>query len=102
MLDRPAAATAATRADLLTFAQARMRAAEGGALAVLADWVETYLMQGHPDLGRTGAVCPFTRQAGKLDTIRMNLSLVGPDDEEAAFALTRRGFMPAMAPSPSH
>lgn len=92
MLDRPAAATAATRADLLTFAQARMRAAEGGALAVLADWVETYLMQGHPDLGRTGAVCPFTRQAGKLDTIRLNLSLVGPDDEEAAFALTRRGF----------
>ena len=34
-------------------------------------WVRSYLMSAHPELGRTGDVCPFTAQAARLDTIRL-------------------------------
>ena len=61
-------------------------------LATLLGWVEGYLMNAHADLGRTGAVCPFTRQAAKLDTARLGISEAGPGDEEAAFALIRNSF----------
>jgi hypothetical protein len=49
-------------------------------------------MAGHAELGRTGAVCPFTRQAARLDTARLATCAAGPDDEDAAFALIRRSF----------
>jgi acetyl esterase/lipase len=62
------------------------------ALAGLLGWVEGYLMAGHADLGRTGAVCPFTRQAAKLDTVRLGVSEARPGDEAAAFSLIRRSF----------
>lgn len=81
-------------AALLGVEAARARASEapGGPLATLLGWVEGYLMSGHADLGRSGAVCPFTRQAAKLDTIRLAVSPAGPGDEAAAFALIRAGF----------
>ena len=44
------------------------------------------------DLGRTGAVCPFTRQAARIDTARLAICGAGPDDEERAFALIRGSF----------
>ncbi|TDU87571.1 hypothetical protein EV138_1095 [Kribbella voronezhensis] len=30
-------------------------------LQIVADWSQKFLVNGHPDLGRTGPVCPFTR-----------------------------------------
>lgn len=81
-------------AALLGIEAARERTAEapGGPLATLLGWVEGYLMGGHADLGRSGAVCPFTRQAAKLDTVRLAVSPAGPEDEASAFALIRAGF----------
>ena len=49
-------------------------------------------MAGHPELGRTGAVCPFTRQAAKIDTVRLGISHASPSDKEKAFAPIRDGF----------
>lgn len=80
---------------LLTFGAARERCASGAVgspLATLLGWVEGYLMSGHADLGRAGAVCPFTRQAAKLDTVRLAISDAGPADEAKAFALIRTSF----------
>ena len=73
-------------------ARTRSQEAPDGDLATLLAWVEGYLMGSHADLGRSGAVCPFTRQAAKLDTVRLAVSAAGPDDEAAAFALIRASF----------
>jgi hypothetical protein len=27
------------------------------------DWIQNFIVRPHPDMGRTGAVCPFVRQA---------------------------------------
>lgn len=89
MLDRP---TLVTRADLLTMAEAHTAAATDVSLATLLDWTETYLMAGHKDLGRTGAVCPFTKQAAKIDTVRLGICEAHPDDEESAFSTVRAAF----------
>lgn len=90
------ARTAEARNALLTFAQARAEIAATpqarAALAELVAWVETYLMREHPELGRTGAVCPFTRQAARVDTIRLAICTAGPDEEERTFALIRGSF----------
>lgn len=95
MLDK-VARTAEARDALLTFAQARVDIDSDPEanvpLATLLGWVETYLMREHPDLGRTGAVCPFTRQAARIDTARLAICGAGPDDEERAFALIRGSF----------
>ncbi len=77
---------------LLTVVEARDRAAADPAMAMLLGWVETYLMRDHPNLGRTGAVCPFTRQAAKMDTVRLATFESAPEDEEEAFALVRGSF----------
>ncbi len=91
MLERmPNSAIAAPR---LTMSDARAGAwAQDGAMAALIGWVESYLMRGHPDLGRTGAVCPFTKQAAKLDTVRVAVSHATAADEDEAFALIRTCF----------
>jgi hypothetical protein len=90
------ARTAETRNALLSFAQARAeitaRPEANAALATLADWVESYLMREHPQLGRTGAVCPFTRQAARIDTARLAICEAGPEEEERAFTLVRGSF----------
>jgi len=79
---------------LMTLDSARQAsaAAPDAALATLLGWVETYLMQPHADLGRSGAVCPFTRQAARLDTVRLSICDASPADEARAFALIRAGF----------
>lgn len=95
MLDR-VARTADARDALLSFAQARadiaVDPAANAALATLLNWVETYLMREHPDLGRTGAVCPFTRQAARIDTARLAICTAGPTEEERAFTLIGGSF----------
>ena len=71
--------TAAASGALLSFAEAKARAgAAEPALATLLGWVEDYLMRAHADLGRSGAVCPFTRQAARLDTVRLAISECRP------------------------
>lgn len=93
MLDKTAAANAISDAPRLTIAQSLEGAwAVDADMTVLRDWTESYLMRGHADLGRTGAVCPFTKQAAKIDTVRLAISRAGADDEEEAFALIRRSF----------
>lgn len=93
MLDISAAPGALSLAPRLTMAQSREGAwADDSAMTVLREWVESYLMRGHADLGRTGAVCPFTKQAARIDTVRLVISRAGADDEEEVFALIRAGF----------
>jgi hypothetical protein len=50
------------------------------ACVILAQWVRSYLMRPHADLGRAGDVCPFTAQASRLDTIRIGVSDAGAGD----------------------
>lgn len=96
MADDAAIATVSADGGLLTIAEAHALAgtADGAnaALRTLLHWVENYLMGGHPELGRTGAVCPFTKQAAKIDTVRLGISQAVPHDEEKAFTLIRDGF----------
>lgn len=81
----------ATR-GLTGFAAARSDAAHDPALAALTGWVEHYLMEPHADLGRTGAVCPFTKLSAKLDAIRIGVSPAASGDEATAFELARAAF----------
>lgn len=93
MLDTSTAQDALSSAPRLTMAQSREGAWAGdSAMTVLREWVESYLMRGHADLGRTGAVCPFTKQAVRIDTVRLAISRAGADDEDEAFALIRGSF----------
>jgi len=84
---------AVSAAPRLTMAEARNGhwAADDG-MAALLRWVETYLMSAHPELGRTGAVCPFTKQAAKIDTVRVAISHATAADEGEAFSLIRTCF----------
>jgi hypothetical protein len=42
--------------------------------AIVADWIRSYLMRPHADLGRSGDVCPFAAQATRLDLVRIGSS----------------------------
>lgn len=86
---------ASAKPALLTFSDAKARAsnADGAdALAILLGWVEGYLMNGHAALGRTGAVCPFTRQAARIDTARLAICEAGAGEDVAAFDVIRACF----------
>lgn len=77
--------------DLFTFEEA-MNSPNDGALSMLADWMARNPMSAHPDLGRPGAVCPFVWQASRFNTLRLGVSLAGPDSEEAVFGVLRSSF----------
>jgi hypothetical protein len=53
------------------------------AYQLIAEWITSYLMRSHPDLGRSGEVCPFTSRAHRLDTIRIGVSLASSGDVAA-------------------
>jgi len=61
MLDMPKARGADVEPRLFTYDEAPA-AAPGETLAILAGWLTSYPMNGHPELGRTGSVCPFVRK----------------------------------------
>ena len=61
---------------------------------VLADWIKDYLMRPHPDLGRTGHVCPFTAKASRLALLRIGISPLGPSDRRQILQ-TMRGALQA-------
>ena len=46
----------------------------------IGQWVTSYLMSSHPELGRPGEVCPFTSRAYQLDTIRIGVSFAQSSD----------------------
>jgi hypothetical protein len=79
-------------ATLVDYQTARSRASEGGVAADLFNWVDTYPMSPHADLGRAGVVCPYTRQARKIDSIRIGIQSTAAEDEAGAFAALRAGF----------
>ena len=86
---------------LFTYDEA-MSSPPGEPLSVLTKWITEYPMNAHPELGRTGAVCPFVKKASKFDTLRVAISDVGPSDEEAVFAEIRSSFADLMKiPAPS-
>ncbi|WP_223807359.1 FAD-dependent oxidoreductase [Montanilutibacter psychrotolerans] len=60
--------SAAARGRLLRASEVE-RDLPGSPLAVTVDWVRTFLARPHPDVGRSGPVCPFTPTALALDTI---------------------------------
>ena len=76
---------------LFTYDEARA-SAPGGQLAVLAAWLNDSPMSGDPDLGRTGAVCPFVRKAAHLSTVRIGIHNAHPHEEERVFADVRATF----------
>lgn len=93
MLDRTSGQHDLATAPRLTIAESQTGAwADDVDMTTLRGWVESYLMLGHADLGRTGAVCPFTKQAARIDTVRLAISRAGAADEEEAFKLIRGGF----------
>ncbi len=65
-------------------------AADCEAAQRIAAWVRSYLMRPHPQLGRSGAVCPYTSQSAKLDLARIGVS--DAHDEKAVFAVMREAI----------
>src|SRR5215470_7840663 len=92
MLDKRASSIIETDTGLLTQAQAQAIAVPGSAMHTLLGWLATYPVSPHPDLGRAGVVCPFTRPARKLDTIRLAVSACSETDVRSAAREIRRGL----------
>ena len=67
------------------------------AARAIAGWVRGFLMRPHPDLGRTGHVCPFTAQAARLSLLRIGVERA---DAEAAIGRTMREAMRAFDQMP--
>lgn len=72
----------------LTYEDAR-RQSQAGALGVVLDWTDTYLIKAHPSLGRGGAVCPYTVIARKCGALRFHASAIQPSHEADALELVR-------------
>ncbi|MFN3671726.1 MAG: DUF6875 domain-containing protein [Bosea sp. (in: a-proteobacteria)] len=89
-MSSPASSAPLEQPPLLTLSQARDSG--DAAMATLLGWVESYLMNGHAELGRVGAVCPFTRQAARLDSVRLGIATATPEREDEVFALARASF----------
>jgi len=62
------------------------------AYQLIAQWLTSYLMRPHADLGRPGDVCPFTAQALRLDTIRIGVSGAASADAAGARSCMRYCF----------
>lgn len=77
---------------LMNYGQTHALAARGGPAATFFEWMETYQMNGHAELGRPGVVCPFTRKARTIDSMRFTVSDAGAADEAAVFAMIRKSF----------
>ncbi len=55
----------------------------------LAEWFASYVMRPHPELGRTGHVCPYMAQATRLNLVRIAVSPLTPEDGAQIAALLR-------------
>jgi hypothetical protein len=79
-------------AVFLTYEDAARLAGRDEHLATLFHWIDSYPMAHHPDLGRPGPVCPFTRPARALNLLRLSVCDAGPTDEDAIFERIRHGL----------
>jgi len=77
---------------LLTWTAAQELKAGDGVLARLVEWLDAYPVNPHAELGRAGVVCPYTRQARKIGSIRMAVLGAQAGHEQAAFIALRDGF----------
>lgn len=69
----------------------------------VTEWIRTYLMRPHSELGRPGDVCPFTSQAFRLDTIRIGVSPASSSDIASIRRSLRHCFRKfALIPCPKH
>ncbi len=93
MLERTAGPENTTSAPRLTIAEARAGAwADDADMATMLGWIEGYLMKPHDQLGRTGAVCPFTKQSARIDAVRVAISRGAADDQAEVAQLMRTAF----------
>jgi hypothetical protein len=92
----PAPPTALALAPLSAFAPGG-----AGAAAEVAAWMRAYLMRPHPDLGRAGAVCPYTPTAAKADLARIGVSEAAEVDEVHAVMREAVAAFDAMPCAPS-
>ena len=94
-IDMPRAVVASSDSpdalQLATLAAAEAPAADPASRAI-AGWVRGYLMRPHPDLGRTGHVCPFTAQAARLSLVRIGTSQLSSVDGAAILATMREAM----------
>lgn len=88
-IDFAVSARAAPPTEALDFLGLDEAASSGPAARALADWVRTYLMRPHTDLGRTGHVCPFTAQAARLSLLRIGVSPFDGRDKAAILRTMR-------------
>src|SRR5262249_8495513 len=58
----------------------------------IAEWVTSYLMRSHPELGRPGELCPFTSRAYQLDTIRIGVSFASSRDAALVTQIMRESL----------
>ena len=58
----------------------------------ISQWVTSYLMRSHPELGRPGEVCPFTSRAYQLDTIRIGVSFASSGEGALITQTMREGL----------
>lgn len=77
--------------QLSTLSAAEASSADPASRAI-AGWVRGYLMRPHPDLGRTGHVCPFTAQAARLSLMRIGASQLKASDGPAILATMREAM----------
>lgn len=61
-------------------------------LSEIADWVRQFLGNPHPDLGRSGPVCPFVPEALSRDTLKLVVVHLPPGDREKGIEDTVRGY----------
>jgi hypothetical protein len=59
---------------------------------LIAQWLTSYLMRPHAELGRSGDVCPFTAQALRLDTIRIGVCTAAGSDVASVRSAMRDCF----------
>jgi heptaprenyl diphosphate synthase len=48
---------------------------------IISDWLHSYVMRPHEQLGRPGAVCPFVTQALATDQVWMAACTLGPEPD---------------------
>jgi hypothetical protein len=63
--------TYSTTDSLLTLHQVDRLRRDLDVMVAISEWIDQYLVRPHPDLGRTGAVCPFASGARQRDLIRI-------------------------------
>lgn len=76
----------------LDYVSAHQQAPVGSPLRAVVSWLDDYLVKAHPELGRGGAVCPYTLIARKCGALRFHESSLGPAEDTQALELLRQAI----------